>query len=331
MSPDDTRERARPAGPAGASLVGGTRRTTVALLGQRSARCSAPAVTAVCWVSLLACGAAFGGCLFPDVSALTEPGATADATPSPDAGDDEGGDGDAGEAGLDAEASPCPYPKGAPMVRVSDAHGAFCVDATETTVADWNAFAAAAATPSWPTVCAWKTSLSGKSLALDSLPITRVDWCDAFAYCAWQGKRLCGSRNGKPIDGYAPANDPAVSEWYAACSQSGAQAYAYGATYDPTSCNGCERTTCDGSAPLVVPGSLATCGGGYVGLFDMNGNVAEWEDDCNDGGTTPKGDVCPGRGGGRYASKVDVGCPLINGTGTRGTLDSQVGIRCCAP
>jgi hypothetical protein len=33
-----------------------------------------------------------------------------------------------------------------------------------------------------------------------NFPITNVDWCDAYAYCAGIGKRLCGKIGGGTLD-----------------------------------------------------------------------------------------------------------------------------------
>jgi len=40
-------------------------------------------------------------------------------------------------------------------------------------------------------------------------PVVCVDWCDAFSYCAWVGKRLCRDGSADEL--------PEVSEWRLAC------------------------------------------------------------------------------------------------------------------
>jgi len=215
------------------------------------------------------------------------------------------------------------------MVLVADTNGSFCVDATEVSQREFNIFLAApkASLPSAPAACSSKTSFGGTTRPDDDLPVMNVDWCDAWVFCAWAGKRLCGSRNGTAIDDYTPANDPKISEWFAACSRSGARKYPYGASFAPMACNGCARTgSCDGGAPAPAPvGSLAGCEGGYAGIFDMSGNVAEWEDNCG-------GDTCPPRGGGRSGALDAPACEILSvpAVSTRLATSDDVGIRCCA-
>jgi formylglycine-generating enzyme required for sulfatase activity len=265
--------------------------------------------------------------LFPDLSELTD-----------DAGHDamiaDGATGDAADAAADAAAdvsNGCPNHGGPAMVRVSDAYGSFCVDATEVTSAQYRTMTG---TLTFPSECAYKSGKTTVIAANDDLPVSSVDWCDAYAFCAWAGKRLCGSRNGTPIDDFAPANDPQVAEWFAACSRSGARAYPYGGTFSASACNGCDRTgTCAGpGSPLVPVGSLAGCAGGYDGVFDISGNVAEWTDDCDDSGTAKDND-CPPLGGSRKSDAPALTCNVTPSNifgSTRSSLQDDVGFRCCA-
>src|SRR5262249_9629264 len=39
-----------------------------------------------------------------------------------------------------------------------------------------------------------------------------VDWCDAYAYCIWAGKHLCGGIAGGPVGFAADYDDPSLSE-----------------------------------------------------------------------------------------------------------------------
>ena len=75
-----------------------------------------------------------------------------------------------------------------------------------------------------------------------------------------------------------------TSAWFLACSHGAEQrAYPYGNTFETASCNGCAYEATCGQVVynLTTPvGSLASCAGGYPGLFDMSGNVEEWEDAC---------------------------------------------------
>jgi formylglycine-generating enzyme required for sulfatase activity len=102
------------------------------------------------------------------------------------------------------------------MTRVTNNGDTFCVDVTEVTADQFAAFVAAApSTDSLPDACSGHgpphpppPSTGGVAGA-----ITGVDWCDATAYCAWAGKRLCGRLGGGPLND----GDPSNSEWVAAC------------------------------------------------------------------------------------------------------------------
>lgn len=241
----------------------------------------------------------------------------------------DGGNADTGTDASDGSTGPCPVGRGPAMVVVADMDGSFCVDSTETSDRQFNAFLAEpkANLPPAPAACSSKLAFGGITRADDDLPVVNVDWCDAWMFCAWAGKRLCGSRNGMLINDFTPANDPKISEWFAACSRSGTRKYPYGAAFMSAACNGCARTgSCDGGAsPAVSVGSLPGCEGGYGGIFDMSGNVAEWEDNCD-------GETCPPRGGGRSGAFDAPACDIqaMPPVSTRSGSADVVGIRCCA-
>jgi formylglycine-generating enzyme required for sulfatase activity len=167
--------------------------------------------------------------------------------------------------------------------------GAFYVDSTEVTVAQYREFLTARGDDfsGQPGVCAWNDSYYDPARAFnpDDWPITYVDWCDAAAYCAWAGKRLCGSVGGGPI----AADDflePAMSQWYLACGGPEGGSHPNG---DPE-CNSSGDTQ-----PIAPVGSFAGCEGFYPGLFDLEGNVAEWVDACD--GMAGAEDTCYLAGG----------------------------------
>ena len=96
-------------------------------------------------------------------------------------------------------AVPCPPSTGGPaLVRA----GTFCVDSTEVTNEQYMAFLTAKGgdVGGQPGACKWNSSyvpgdegvswpyIAGRA----SYPIVNVDWCDAFMFCNWAGKRLCG-------------------------------------------------------------------------------------------------------------------------------------------
>lgn len=205
--------------------------------------------------------------------------------------------------------------------------GTHCIDATEVTVAAYLAFLAVSP-GGQPAECAWNQSYVpvGGAPASSQLPITNVDWCDARAYCAWAGKRLCGKLGGGAVP-YASYADPAVSEWQATCSGGGVNAYPYGNGFSVSTCNG---QGAGFGAPVTV-GSLAGCKGTaapYDAVKDLSGNVWEWEDACN--GAAGASDSCRLRGGSFNNPQPFMGCAADYAV-QRQAAFSSVGFRCCAP
>jgi formylglycine-generating enzyme required for sulfatase activity len=172
-----------------------------------------------------------------------------------------------------------------------------------------------------------------------------VDWCDAYAFCQWSGKRLCGKIGGGPnnVGDYA---DPTLDQWYHACVSSPASYfYPYSDTFGPTTCNGdaydgiaSSPTQCKGAA--IVVKSDTGChspNSPYSQIYDMSGNEDEWEDSCVQASTgTGQDDVCRTRGGSYCDSQTWLNCSanwgydLTHGW-TRNRQILNVGFRCCAP
>jgi sulfatase modifying factor 1 len=259
--------------------------------------------------------------------------AAADVAPileaSPDTGIADASDADAAS---DAPATdgPCQGP-GPTMVQI----GTFCIDSTEVTVDQYSAFLLAKAgdVSGQPPLCAWNGSFvpaGGVPTGAGSLPIANVNWCQAFMYCAWAGKHLCGSPDGGTGDPNR-WGDAVDSEWFHACSRNndGLHNYPYGNAYIPTICNGSDYDPDAQARP-----ALTSCEGGYPGIVDMSGNLWEWEDRClpatADAGLTGAGDFCFTRGGAFSETAGNLTC----GVGIAYTRESQtnnVGFRCCSP
>ncbi|MCA9485189.1 MAG: SUMF1/EgtB/PvdO family nonheme iron enzyme, partial [Nitrospina sp.] len=148
--------------------------------------------------------------------------------------------------------------------------------------------------------------------------VVGVDWCDATAYCAWAGKRLCGEVGGGPAD----INDlmnVQNNEWFRACTQGGIKNFPYGLNYNGNRCNTLES----GLNDLAPVGSFANCEGGYPGLFDMSGNVWEWTNACNNMGE------CRRRGGSFFSTGNTASC-LIDSVRPRDFRTDHHGLRCCS-
>jgi formylglycine-generating enzyme required for sulfatase activity len=205
----------------------------------------------------------------------------------------------------------------------------YCIDSTEVTASQYSAWLAT--TPSttlMPSYCAtsWKPSYRPGS-GTGNYPVANVDWCDAYAYCKGVGKRLCGKIGGgaNAFNDYANAG---LSQWFGACSSGGLDTYPYGNTYGAQTCNGKDH----GVGATVAVGSMTGCGSsvsGYTGVYDLSGNVYEWEDSCD--GNTGQLDYCR-LGGGSFGDS-DVGLSLACGSlgiSPRYYWNPQTGIRCCA-
>ncbi|MFO0734275.1 MAG: SUMF1/EgtB/PvdO family nonheme iron enzyme [Labilithrix sp.] len=242
---------------------------------------------------------------------------------------DAGGDAPAPAAldgGRDASALPvddrgCPKGRGASMVRVDDGPASFCIDATEATGADYLAFLDSGPSPtSQAPRCAWNTSFVLPSPP-DANAAVQVNHCDAVAYCAWAGKRLCGKRGGGHLETLGEWKDPAVSEWTAACSRNGSRSFAYGNAFDAGACN----TAADGG--VTGPKSFPGCEGGYPGIFDLSGNAVEWEDNCIPGASdaAAPNEHCEVRGAGVGFARLR-SCTDGAGVGA----GESYGVRCCA-
>ncbi len=197
------------------------------------------------------------------------------------------------DATIDSSFARCPSGRGPDMVLVDDGKGTrFCIDSTEVTNAHYAAFLSTSPkTTGQPDVCGGNATYgpadtrSFDDIAQQQYPVAFVDLCDARAFCAWAGKRLCGHIGGGALQSDADRIDPAASQFMYVCTKGGTQLYSYGTTYRPGICN----AGGGGAQPMVV-GACGDCQGGFPGVFDLVGNVGEWTDDCanaTEGGGIP--------------------------------------------
>lgn len=225
---------------------------------------------------------------------------------------------------IDVDQLSCGSHEGPASVRIEG----LCIDSTEVTRSHYQAFLRADPSPNEQLAgCEWNDSFVPNrewpiAPGTENYPVTGVDWCDARAYCAWAGKRLCGRIGGGPVNFMDRARD-SHSEWYRACSARGSRAFPYGNTYEPDACNVESGVTRDVA-------SFARCQGGYPGVFDLIGNVWEWTDSCLENEDIDNAVIlCDRRGGERNQIDVDIDCSV--GELLRRNFTSEtIGIRCCA-
>jgi sulfatase modifying factor 1 len=278
-------------------------------------------------VLLAACGARSS---LPDDAVQTASATTSTGGPAAGGAGSSGVGSTAGAGGSGG----CDGLPGLAMVSIQlPGGGSFCIDSTEATNAHYRAFVAAAVPFSTqPAFCAWNQSYE-PSWPLpndsDDLPVVGMDWCDAFAVCAWAGKRLCGKIGGGGLK--PPENqDFSKSQWAYACTQGGIKKFPYGLTYEPTTC-----VTADFDSPGYQPtdhlrpvGTASGCVGGYPGVFDMSGNASEWEDISSPDGSGGETDAVAMRGGTYGDVEVNAGCFAITST-LRSAAVGATGYRCC--
>ena len=260
--------------------------------------------------------------------------AAGDGTNSDGASDGGVGSDASGDASGGCRAGMLSVPDGAKRL--------FCIDPTEVTVGQYAAFLDDAGPPDiarLPPECRWKGFLSyvpdnWNPGGDKTLPVSGVDWCDAWAFCKNAGKRLCQGIGGGGAEFYEGFADASASEWMNACTGGGAHAYPYGAAYDPTACAGGDYVP-KPTAQLPVK-QAARCIGGYAGLDDMSGNVSEWEDSCVDAhvpancdASGPECDQCHVRGGSFFGTSAQLRCDYGDNVHRRLRLD-ELGFRCCA-
>lgn len=136
------------------------------------------------------------------------------------------------------------------------------------------------------------------------MPWVGISWNDVSAACAAVGKRLCEA-----------------DEWLDLCSgPPPGTVYPYGDTPIDNACNGIAYWEDPGASETLPTGSVATCEGGYSGIFDMSGNVWEW--------TAPCAGDCFARGGADIDDASGLRCDSYL-TLSPSVAGGNVGFRCC--
>jgi formylglycine-generating enzyme required for sulfatase activity len=209
------------------------------------------------------------------------------------------------DAGVDGP-RPCARLHGSDAARITRGAITFCIDTTEVSAEQYAEFYAAdAAIPDPQGPCKGKSAFS-KGSPDAGFPVVFLDWCDALAFCAWAGKRLCTS-----------------AEWGSACSGFDAHAYSYGDIFDS---NKCAWTGCDGTI-LPIASQPQCVGAADPRVHDLVGNAREWIADC-EGNASPSdtcyltSSICDSPAD-QKCTRREPSPPL-----TEGTWD--MGVRCCS-
>jgi formylglycine-generating enzyme required for sulfatase activity len=157
-----------------------------------------------------------------------------------------------------------------------------------------------------------------------------VDFCDAWAFCDWAGKRLCGIRGAdstkvSAIDGeLSHVARSTESEWFFVCSQGGTSKYPHGDTYESGTCLDRAKLEMQGDEALAVRDtSNNECRGQsppFSDVFDMSGSVRQWVNVCKQGCYSMGGTALTGEA--VACGHEDLGSSL--------NANFQIGIRCCA-
>lgn len=204
----------------------------------------------------------------------------------------------------------CGVHEGPRMVQLPAAGGAFCIDTTEVTNAQYQRFIDdtrdTSHLPTIPPYCGWAGTVfappSGSAdLTHPTRPVVDIDFCDATVYCLWAGKHLCGKIGGGHVAPMSSFSDPNVSQWDFACrGGSPGTLYPYGASYVGSKC---AVAGPEGIGSLQDVGSFGGCRGPsspYDQIVDLSGNAGEWDDSCDTYDTTataPDKILCQVRGG----------------------------------
>jgi formylglycine-generating enzyme required for sulfatase activity len=215
---------------------------------------------------------------------------------------------------------------GPDMVRIDSPLGSYCIDTTEVTVAQYNQYLFdGGSLIGVPSICysdeAAAPPPADSDPSAQDLPVAHLGECQAWSYCLWAHKRLCGAiGDGGSVVGIARPQD---TEWVYACVN-GVQNlnYPYGSTYQPGTCVIDEE---GGPAPVKSrPGCRGTTPP-FDAIYDMAGNVWEFQNDLYG-----NGDGVTALGGAWTSPSTAVGCLEGNPFNGIRFYFLQSGFRCCA-
>ncbi|MGA3122721.1 MAG: formylglycine-generating enzyme family protein [Polyangiaceae bacterium] len=192
--------------------------------------------------------------------------------------------------------------------------------------ADWNADIATGpgALGTWNTnlACGPFSTWTSTAGSQETLPISCLDWYEAYAFCIWDGGFL-----------------PSEAEWeYVAAGGSQQVEYPWGST-DPGmgtqyAIYNCNFGMCTNALNSIAPVGTATLGPARWGQLDMAGEMWEWNldwdvtyvDPCTDCAYLAPASYRTIRGGDFYNSALDLPPPYRSGDPP--TTRTNIGIRC---
>jgi formylglycine-generating enzyme required for sulfatase activity len=156
--------------------------------------------------------------------------------------------------------------------------------------------------PDEPPAKSHRQTDSEKTGADPDLPIVGIDWWDAFAYCAWAGKRL-----------------PTGDEWERAARGTDGRWYTWGSEFRPGAANTAEAPTETPTRAGAFPDDRSA-----EGVVDLVGNVAEWIGDPFPDNAAARGV----RGGGFTGAGAFYGLLFNRQFLLANTRATDIGLRC---
>jgi formylglycine-generating enzyme required for sulfatase activity len=202
-----------------------------------------------------------------------------------------------------------------------------CIDETEVTTAQYAAYWSARKNEVRSDACANVEATDPSTMGAcqgrpGNYPVGCVNWCDAEAYCAWAGKRLCKAMGGDDLS-WALRGEWGAAEWVHACTAGGKQTFPTGAFWDGDA--GCNVIGASANGPVAADIGCE----GPNGVKHLAGNVGEWIGTCT---TSMEGVTCGVSGETwkfRSANASPGDCTAKDEDPRDGRYD-DLGFRCCA-
>lgn len=217
----------------------------------------------------------------------------------------------------------CPSGRGPDMIYIAEKK--YCIDRTEVTEGQYEVFLKDTSKPKVDKPTCDGRPYRAPTGSNPERPAVNVEWCNAYVFCTWAGKRLCGAHGSGPA---LPSAGPSASQWLYACRGGDpGTAYPYGDAFNGVMCNG----DGSGAGAVAAAGGRPNCtppvGSPAYGVLDMSGNVREWEDACD--GPIQVGTNCATRGGYYASGPADQLKCDASSTWELTKRDETVGFRCC--